>query len=123
MKRDAALKLLHKDWSLAVRTPASREELLAWIGVYPLDPARSGTEVTLKLFNAFPPTDTGPIYRVRRFEVDEQLIQAEVWIADEDVYLKDDLIVFGDDNLFSRLAEFGVGPDDLELPATVDYPL
>jgi hypothetical protein len=65
----------------------------------------------------------GPLYRIRHIEVEEHLAQMDVWLSDEELHDRGSMIAVGEQELFHHLASLGVGPDDLEWPSTVNYPI
>jgi hypothetical protein len=123
MKREMAMRQLRKWCSLVAQLAPSTPGMTAWVGVYPLDPAKASTEHALRKFDKEDWLGLSPIYRIRFFEVEEKLIEADVWIGEEHLHMKSDLITLGDESLFEHLSRLGVGPDDLGLPETTDYPI
>ena len=123
MNRQAALEALHKRKLLAAAIESSLPGYGAWVGVYPLDPASSLTTEVLRQFGLLPLPTIGRVYRIRAIEVELKLIEADVWFGEESITSRADLLAIGDDELFQRLAELGVGPDQLEQPYKVDYPI
>jgi hypothetical protein len=123
MNRQAALKELHNMNSLAATIESSRPGYGAWVGVYPLRPSSPRTPDVLRRFGLLQHPNMGRVYRIRAIEVELKLIEADVWFGEESVTSRADLLAIGDDELFQRLAELGVGPDQLEQHDTVDYPI
>jgi hypothetical protein len=122
MTEETILYLLRRWTPLAVEIPASMQDRSAWIGVYPLNPEWPETRELLNqrgiLMHA-----REPMYRVRRFEVERALIDADVWLCETDLRDKRDAIAIGDEDLRLKLAEYGVRLDQLLQHFKTDYPI
>jgi hypothetical protein len=123
MNRQAALKALHKMEPLAATIESSRPGYGAWVGVYPLNLSDPMTVSLMRRFGLLPLPTIGRVYRIRAIEVELKLIEADVWFGEESITSRADLLAIGDDELFQRLAELGVGPDQLEQHYKSDYPI
>jgi len=123
MNRQAALQVLHNMNSLAATIEPSRPGYGAWVGVYPLNLSDPMSVSVLRQFGLLPHPNIGRVYCIRAIEVELKLIEADVWFGEESITSRADLLAIGDDELFQRLTELGVGPDQLEQPYKVDYPI
>jgi hypothetical protein len=122
MDRDRLLGYLHRGKVIVAERVASAPERLAWIGIYPLNPARETTRELLA--RAHVPIRTGHdvrYYHVRAFELDRSLHDKS--FGEPDLRKKEDRVVVGDDGLVARLEELGVDIDTLEVPWKTEYPL
>jgi hypothetical protein len=122
MNEETILYLLRRWTPLAVEIPATIPGRSAWIGVYPLDPSRPDTRHFLNRRDILSTTQE-PIYRVRKFELDRALIDADAHVCETDLSDKQDAIVIGDDDLRLKLAEYGLCLDQLLQHFKTDYPL
>jgi hypothetical protein len=93
------------------------------VGVYPLDLEEPMTRefVRNQGIRLFPAS--GRAYRIRRFEVQRQLIDAEVFLGERELKQPTSTIVFDDDTLLGELRKLGVQLEDLELPYRSNYPI
>jgi hypothetical protein len=123
MTRDAVVQLLHRGRQLAATMIASEEERIAWVGVYPLDPSRPDTPGVLRRFGVSVFGDVGPVYRIRAFEVQRILIEADASISEEELTNKCDALAIGDADLEAKLRALGIDVDRLDLPFKSNYPI
>lgn len=123
MTEFAVWQLLHRGKQLAVVMPASTEGKLGWLGICPLDLNSRETVVTLRRFGLYALDRARPHYRIRVFEVNRALIEADRWLSEEDLENKHDMIAIGDEDLQLKLEELGVRLEQLEHPSNSDYPL
>lgn len=63
------------------------------------------------------------MYRVRKFELERALIDADVSVCEADLQDKRDAIAIGDEDLRLKLAEYGVRLDQLLQHFQTDYPI
>ncbi|WP_155894090.1 hypothetical protein [Cystobacter fuscus] len=122
MNIESAFDLLRQGRSLAASLAPSLPGRLAWVGVYPLDPAKPSAAAFLSRLGQSPTYDQ-PIFRVRVIEVSESLVREERWICEDDLHSRDDEVVVGENALMSKLARLGLSRDALEWPYKVDYPI
>ena len=117
------LNALRRNLPLASELPASFPNLYAWIGVYPLDLSWDDTRELLRNqgINVYDPSK--PLYRIRLFEAERQLIDQDVWVCESDLKNKRDFFIQGDKALFAKLAELKIDPDKLEMPSNSNYPI
>lgn len=123
MTIDAVLALLHRGKSLAACCAAAQENRLGWVGVYPLNLSRRETAVVLQRSGIASLHGDAPIFRIRKFEVDRQLILDDVSIGEEDLANAADILAIGDDDLQSKLQALGTAIEALDLPFKSDYPI
>ncbi len=123
MMDHAVLQSLHRGARLAVAIPSSGAGRLAWVGVYPLDRKRRGSQIALRQLGIPAPTTDQPLYRIRAFEVDEHLMADENQIWDGVLHYICDAIALGDDDLRAKLTDLGVRLDQLDLPDRSNYPI
>lgn len=123
MQRIAVLNSLSRGTPLAAARKSLDHERLAWIGVYPLDLSSHLTQEFLRNngIEIFPLS--GRAYRIRTFEVQRQLIEADVSIGESQLENTTSQIVFNEDNLLRALEAIGVAIESLELPSKIDYPI
>lgn len=117
------LQLLHQGTHLATAISPSDETKLAWVGVYSLNPSRESTASTLRRFGVEAPVDGSSIYVVRAFEVDRTIIDADVWIGEDELSNKLHVLVIGDEALREALEQAGARLDQLERPYHSNYPI
>jgi hypothetical protein len=124
MKAHHVFVLLHRGEPLAAAVPATDASRLAWVGVYPLDSSSPSVAEMLRNEGVSPSIATrGPIYRVRRFEIDRALVENDVSIGEPDLVGATSRLVFGDAELRARLGELGVQIERLERPFVSDCPI
>jgi hypothetical protein len=114
---------LSRGTPLAAAIEASEQQLLAWVGVYPLDLSEPMTHEFLRNngIDIFP--SSGRAYRIRTLEVQRKLIDADASIGGSELENKTSKMVFSDDDLVRALEELGVAVEDLELHYNSDYPI
>jgi len=122
MTKDAVLHLLHTNKPLAAAIRPESVGLLSWVGVYPIDATWPDGAALIRRFGV-DARSKDHIYYVRRFDVDQELVAADVWLSEEDLRNRQDTLVVGDDALISRLAQLGVYIEELDLPHKSDYPI
>ncbi|WP_137940490.1 hypothetical protein [Chitinivorax sp. B] len=109
--------------ALAAEIQALDENNRAWIGVYPLDLSNMSVREMLSRKSFHVPDGSDPIYRIRIFEVRNKLIDLDEYICEKDIVNRRDLIIVGNESLFSTLNELSVNLEDVGLPYKCDYPL
>jgi hypothetical protein len=105
---------------LAGTRSASSEELSAWIGVYPVDPASPSGRDLLARCNVVANADQC-VYNVRLFEIEKA--RADEWLCEGDLKNVSDHVVVGDESLLEKLSALGIPLESLENPHLTDYPL
>lgn len=108
---------------VAAPIQASRPDVLAWVGIYPLDLSLMETARFLRNQGLAMLPNAGQPYRIRTFEVSKALMEAGAAIAEPEMINKQSYIVFGIDELFETLRSLGVTIESLELPYKSDYPI
>lgn len=123
MHHHAVFSSLHRGTPLAASVGSRSTDRLAWVGVYPLDLEKQTTREFLRNqgVELFPPS--GRAYRIRSFEVQSQLIEADVSIGETELENQSNAIVFSDDDLLKELEKRGVPIELLELPYKSNYPI
>jgi hypothetical protein len=120
--RDALLQWLHEGRILAGQLAATPPEHTAWVGIYPLSMERPDSRALLARHGiAILLGADVRAYRVRVFEIADRI--RETFFGDQDIQTKQDVVVFGDDALFTCLEELGVPLEILDSARRVDYPL
>lgn len=123
MTGDAVIQLLHRGQHLAATIVAAEKGRMAWVGVYPLDPTRPDTSHVLRRFGVSVLGNAGPMYRIRAFEVQAKLIDADASISEEELLNKRDQLAIGDEDLAAKLQTLGVEFEHLDLPFKSNYPI
>ena len=121
MDRDRVLANLHNQKVMVAERVATVPERSAWVGVYPLNPARETTRELLARGGIPRPKDDVNYYHVRAFELARSL--HDTWFGEPDLQNKVDSVVAGDDALVAKLTELGVPIESLDRPWKTDYPL
>jgi hypothetical protein len=91
--------------------------------VYPLNLNSSETIEFLANRRLKIPPDAKYIYHVRRFEVDQKLIEQDIWLCELDLQAKVSYIAFGDEDLHQILHSLELSVSDLLPPYRCDYPI
>ena len=117
------LNALLRKLPLAAELPSSSPELYAWIGVYPIDLSWDDTRKKLKRKGVDISDLSQPIYCIRLFEAEKELIDQDVWVCESDLKNKQEFFVKGEESFFSKLAELKIDPDKLEMPSNSNYPI
>lgn len=123
MKTSPPLNALHRGQSLAASILPSAPNLLAWVGVYPLDLSRETTRELLRNHGQAIPLPSVKAYRIRRFEVERVLIEQDASIAEPDLKNKSNYFVYGDEALELKLQELGTKIEELALSYKSNYPI
>ena len=123
MTEDAVLQLLHRKQILVTSMPASMEGKRAFLGVYPIEPTWPSTRARLRRFGISLQDTAAPLYRISSFEIDQKLVETQDYPSEDDLDRVRDVVAIGDDDLRSKLLEFGVDLTQLDLPSNSDYPL
>ena len=119
---DGSLQWLHEGGVLAGQLTAGEPGHTAWVGIYPLRLERPETRSLLARNGvAVLPGAEVRVYRIRRFEVADEL--RETFFGEEDLRRTQTFIVFGDDQLVAKLKELGIQLDALDSARLVNYPL
>ena len=122
MTEETILTLLHRGTSLAMEVPASTDDRIAWVGVYPLHRGSpEGTE--LRRRHGISADESDHVYHVRRFEMSRALSKMDVWFSENDLENKQQAVVVGDGDLRRKLLEFGAQLDQLQQHFQTDYPI
>jgi hypothetical protein len=123
MHHHAVFSSLHRGTPLAASVDSRSTDRLSWIGVYPLDLGKQTTREFLRTQGVehFPPS--GRAYRIRSFEVQSRLIEADASIGETELENQSSAIVFSDDDLLKELEKRGVPIERLELPYKSNYPI
>ena len=90
MDRKIAISWLRRGKPLAVRMTASGSDLLAWIGVTPLDLSDDTTKGMLQWRGHSLDGRQNPAYRVRKFEVSKELIDKDIHFGECELCNKED---------------------------------
>ncbi len=123
MNIDSALELLRRGEPLAASLPPQEVGALAWAGVYPLDLTKRDTAPVLRRLGVVLKPEDRPVFRIRVIEVRESLVLADVWLSEDDLQSRADVIVVGEEALLSQLDRLGVPKGGLELHYKVNYPI
>ena len=107
------LNALRKKIPLDSERPSSSPELYAWIVVYSLDLSRVTTMELLKNKGIKISDPSQPIYCIRLFEAERELIDKDVWVCESDLKNKQEFFVKGEEALFTKLSELKIDPDKL----------
>lgn len=107
------LNALRKKIPLDSERPSSSPGLYAWIVVYSLDLSRVTTMELLKNKGIKISDPSQPIYRIRLFEAERELIDKDVWVCESDLKNKQEFFVKGEEALFAKLSELKIDPDKL----------
>lgn len=120
-ERLSVLNGLHRGQMLAVSIRSSQDDLLAWIGVYPLDRMKNRNFIIRN--GGIPDESTRYIYAVRKLEIRSELIEKDIWPGPSDLLNSIHLLICGDDELEIFLKKFDVKIEDLKLPDRSNYPI
>lgn len=123
MTKDTVLQLVHSKTILATSIPASLEGKLGFLGVYPIDPTWPSTIARLRRHGISVSRWSKRLYRVRAFEVDRRLVEAEEYVSVESINSIRGEVTIGDEDLRATLEQLGVRLDQLDLPSQSNYPL
>ncbi len=123
MDENAALNALRNGKHLAAEVTGCETSLPTFVGVYPLDLSTKrsrefvfnhGIEIVPKL---------GTAYHIRRFSVNRELLENDVWIGESELQDKASTIAFSEAELFKVIDEYGVVLGALDIPANSEYPI
>jgi hypothetical protein len=123
MHRHAVFDSLHRGKPLAASKSSSDPQFLAWIGVYPLDLSNAMTREFLRNHGVDIIPTSGRAYRIRSFEVDRALIEADASLSERELLNQTSALAFTEDELVSVLSGLGIQLEALELPYKSDYPI
>jgi hypothetical protein len=123
MHHHAVFSSLHRGTPLAASVDSRSADRLAWVGVYPLDLEKTTTREFLRNQGIAPFASSGCAYRIRSFEVQSRLIEADVSIGETELENQRSAIVFSDADLLRELEKLGVAIERLELPYKSNYPI
>jgi hypothetical protein len=123
MNESAVMESLHRGKVLAAAIPASCQDSLAWIGIYPLDLSRQTTLEFLRNHGLTVLPSAASAYHIRTFEVRRELIEADASIAEQEMTNKNSYFAFGDDDLRTRMRALHLAIESLDLPFKSGYPI
>jgi hypothetical protein len=123
MNAQAVLDSLHRGAVLAASVIPRNAANLAWVGVYRLDPSRPTTAEFLRREGVAMLPSVDHAYHIRRFEVERRFIEEDLSVAEPEMVAKESLLAIGDDDLQAKLARFGIGVEQLDLPHKSNYPI
>ncbi len=123
MHRLAVFSTLYRGTQLAAAIASRNPTRLAWVGVYPRDLAQPMTREFLRNrgLSIFP--EAGRAYHLRIFEVDKNLVEADVSIGETQLLNPRSLFAFDDGSLIEQLDRLDVPVERLELPYKSNYPI
>lgn len=117
------LNALRRYNDLAAEIPSSSPNLYSWVGVYPIDLSKGTMRELLKNKRIKISNPSQPIYCIRLFEAEKELIDQDVCIGESDLKNKREFFIHGEEKLFSKLSELNIDPDKLEMPYKSNYPI
>lgn len=123
MNESAVMESLHRGKVLAAAIPASRQDNLAWIGIYPLDPSRQATVEFLRSHGLMVLPGGASAYHLRTFEVRRQLVDADASISEQEMTNKNSYFAFGDEDLRAKVRALGLAIENFNLPFKSNYPI
>jgi len=121
MNVDVALRALARGSPLAKQLESSSSSRYRWLAIFPLDGSDPDVRRLIQNHGRPFPEEEIDFFRVRVIEVDISLIDADIWLSEDDFININDKICLGKSELLEILKQYSIS--DLELSINTDIPI
>ena len=116
-----AINRLRRYEIVAMKVEATALHRKGWVGVYPINSARRAP--WRKYPENVDPSKDEIIFRIRQFEISDQLLAQDIYYNEDHLEACQDYWVQGFEDLEKELSNRGLDPGELLPPWRVEYPL